>query len=254
MDDATRYLARRWQALGDAGAVFCRPWTDVDAPEARSRLDPERRLGDLEGQDVLCLAGGGGQQSVGFALLGANVTVLDLDEGQLRRDRDETERRHLDIATHQGDMRDLPFRADAFDVVWHPYSINFVPEVDRVIDEVTRVLRPGGTYVMMTANPFAAGIGTEDWNGEGYVLRRPYVDGTVYGYRDESWVADAGAPIPQPREHLHRLSTLVRLLADAGFTLLWVDEESGHGDGAPGSWDHLRSVVPPWLTFWSVLR
>ena len=37
--------------------------------------------------DVLCLAAGGGQQSVAFALLGANVTVFDLSETQLEHDR-----------------------------------------------------------------------------------------------------------------------------------------------------------------------
>ena len=35
---------------------------------------------------VLCLACGGGQQSVALALLNANVTVFDLSEGQLDRD------------------------------------------------------------------------------------------------------------------------------------------------------------------------
>jgi ubiquinone/menaquinone biosynthesis C-methylase UbiE len=254
MDDVARYLEARWKALGDARAVYCRPWTDIDATTARSRLDPEHRLGDLEGKDVLCLAGGGGQQSVAFAVLGANVTVLDLDEAQLRRDREVADRRHLAIVTQRGDMRDLPFEAASFDVVWHVYSINFVPQIDRVIAGVARVLRPGGMYVFNTANPFAIGIGTHDWNGDGYVLRHPYVDGAVYEYRDEAWVADTSTEVLPPQDYLHSLGTIVRLLADEGFMLVRVDEETGPGDGVPGSWDHLRATIPPWLTFWSVLR
>jgi SAM-dependent methyltransferase len=254
MDDVARYLQARWKALGEVDAVFCRPWTDIDARTARSRLDPHDRLGNLVGKDVLCLAGGGGQQSIAFALLGANVTVLDLDPGQLRRDEKLAQERGLDIATQQGDMRDLPFAADVFDVVWQPYSINFAPEIDRVIAEVARVSRPRARYTLMVANPFAVGIGTADWTGEGYVVKRPYADSAVVEYRDEDWVHDGDAEVPAPRDHLHSLSTIVGLLADAGFRIWRVDEATGRGNGGPGSWDHLRSIIPPWLTFWAVLE
>jgi ubiquinone/menaquinone biosynthesis C-methylase UbiE len=254
MDDAARYLATRWKALGEADAVFGRPWTDIDAATARSRLDPEHRLGDLNGKDVLCLAGGGGQQSIGFAVLGADVTVLDFDERQLRQDWEVSVARRHPIATCRGDMRSLPFDAESFDVVWQPYSMNFVREADRVIDEVARVSRRDATYVLMMANPFAVGIGTIDWNGEGYVLKRPYVDGAVHEYRDEEWVSSGDAHVPAPRDYVHRLGTIVRHLADVGFVIVRVDEAVGRTDAPPGSWEHLCSIIPPWVTFWSELR
>ena len=44
-------------------------------------------------------------------------------------------------------MRDLSRFADnSFDLVWQPYSINFVPDAPQVIAEVGRVLHPGGFY------------------------------------------------------------------------------------------------------------
>jgi 2-polyprenyl-3-methyl-5-hydroxy-6-metoxy-1,4-benzoquinol methylase len=55
-------------------------------------LDPEGRLGDVASKDALCLACSGGKQSSAFALLEANVTVFDLSEPQLNRDREETAR------------------------------------------------------------------------------------------------------------------------------------------------------------------
>jgi 2-polyprenyl-3-methyl-5-hydroxy-6-metoxy-1,4-benzoquinol methylase len=57
-------------------------------------------------KDVLCLACGGGQQSIAFALLEANVTVFDLSEAQLNRDR-EAAHFGVDIKILQGDIRDL---------------------------------------------------------------------------------------------------------------------------------------------------
>jgi SAM-dependent methyltransferase len=254
MDATARYLSRRWKALGDADAVFCRPWTEIDEPTARSRIDPAGRLGDLGSKDVLCLASGGGQQSIAFAILGARVTVLDLDEGQLERDRNVARGRGIEITTRRGDMRELPFEDDSFDVVWQPYSINFVPEIDRVIDEVARVLRLKGAYVLMTTNPFALGLGTRDWNGEGFVVRRPYIDGASYEFTDEDWVAEGIEEVPPPREYLHTLGGIVHQLTVAGFRIRSLDEATGSTAADPGSWEHLKATVPPWLTFWCTLE
>ncbi len=67
MDEIAQYHIKRWKALAEANALFTRPFFDLTAAEAPGRLDPEGRLGDLAGKNVLCLAGGGGRQS---ALLG----------------------------------------------------------------------------------------------------------------------------------------------------------------------------------------
>ena len=52
----------------------------LDEQSARAYVDSAGLLGDLHDREVLCLAGGGGQQSAAFANLGARVTVLDLTE------------------------------------------------------------------------------------------------------------------------------------------------------------------------------
>src|SRR5690606_8943267 len=88
-DEIHRYNKDRWEALVEKDALFTRPMLDLDAAKAEEYLGLER-LGlprDLKGRKVLCLAGGGGQQSAAFALLGSRVTVLDLSAGQLSRDR-----------------------------------------------------------------------------------------------------------------------------------------------------------------------
>jgi 2-polyprenyl-3-methyl-5-hydroxy-6-metoxy-1,4-benzoquinol methylase len=88
MDELAKYNIERWKALVEADAVFTRPALDLDPRLAQAQLDPENRLGNVAGKDVLCLACGGGQQSIAFALLEANVTVYDLSEAQLQRDRE----------------------------------------------------------------------------------------------------------------------------------------------------------------------
>ena len=55
---------------------------------------------------MLCLACGGGHQSIAFALLDANVTVFDLSEDQLNRDREAATRFNVDVKIVQGDALD----------------------------------------------------------------------------------------------------------------------------------------------------
>src|SRR5439155_18933175 len=97
----------RWNALAASHALFTRPDLKLDATSARHKLDPEGRLGELTGRRVLCLASGGGQQSVAFALLGAQVTVFDVSEEQLLRDQKAAAYYQFYIETVLGDMRDL---------------------------------------------------------------------------------------------------------------------------------------------------
>jgi 2-polyprenyl-3-methyl-5-hydroxy-6-metoxy-1,4-benzoquinol methylase len=85
MDEIAHYNIERWKALTQTNALFTRPYLNLDADAARQKLDPDGHLGEITGKAVLCLAGGGGQQSAAFALLGATVTVVDLSEEQLHR-------------------------------------------------------------------------------------------------------------------------------------------------------------------------
>src|SRR5919199_5451969 len=129
MDELAQYNIERWKALVEANAVFTRPALYLDPSLAQAEIDPERRLGTVVGKDVLCLACGGGQQSVAFALLGAKVTVFDLSAAQLDRDRVAAAQVGVEINIRQGDMRDLScFEAARFDLVYHAYSLGFVPK------------------------------------------------------------------------------------------------------------------------------
>ena len=255
MDQIAQYNLTRWNALVNANALFTRPALDLDDDSARTRIDPEGRLGDLQGKDVLCLASGGGQQSVAFALLGATVTVFDLSDGQLGRDQEAAAHYQVAIRTVQGDMRDLSALADAsFALVWQPYSINFVPEVEVVFREVSRVLRQGGQYYFSCANPLASGLGPADWNGVGYLLKHPYQAGAEVSYPDQEWVHQSPEAIPPPREFRHTLSTVVNGLIEAGFVLQHLsDTRDFYPDpnAEPGTWDHFTAFAPPWLCFWA---
>lgn len=255
-DEVARHSRARWTAMARAGALFTRPFQALTAADARAWIDPDARLSDISGQRVLCVASGGGRQSACFGLLGAEVTVLDLAEEVLRGHRVVAEHYGIPLRIEQGDMRDLSrFGPAAFDLVYQPYSINFVPDARAVFREVARVLCPGGRYVVMCANPYALGIGGSDWTGEGYLLQHPYVDGAVQQYADEPWVYPQGsvpAAIPAGRQYRHTLATMINGLAEHGLIIDHLMEETRPIAGTmPGDWDHLVATIPPWLTLWT---
>ena len=260
MDELAKFNRERWNALVKAGVAYSRPLLDLTAEKARMWIDNEGLLGDVAGQRVLCLANGGGQQSACFALLGAQVTVLDLSDAQLQRDREAAAHYGLQIETVQGDMRDLScFEAGSFDLVAHWYSINFVPDPRQVFAQVARVIKPGGIYKMQCSNPHRFSLNdVNSWNGKGHELIRPYGDGEVM-FEDVNWdVYDAQGNMQRavgPREFAHTWSTLMNGLAEHGFVITHFNEYiKPDVNPEPGSWAHLTQVLPPFISFWTVYR
>jgi len=164
MVDVRTYNRDAWDSEVEKG----NPWTRPVAPEeiAAARAGkwsllltptipvPASWFPPLGGAAVLCLASGGGQQGPLLAAAGAVVTVLDNSPRQLAQDRLVAERDGLELTTVEGDMANLSaFAEGAFDLIFHPVSNLFVPDVRPVWRECYRVLRPGGTLLAGFSNP-----------------------------------------------------------------------------------------------------
>jgi SAM-dependent methyltransferase len=100
--------------------------------------------GDLRGQRVLDVAGGDGYWAAQARRRGAWAVALDLAEGKLRRGQT------LSVAPGlvRGDALRLPFPDGSFDRVMSICAIEHFADGGRALDEMARVLRPGGELVM----------------------------------------------------------------------------------------------------------
>jgi SAM-dependent methyltransferase len=190
-------------------------------------------------------------------LLGAKVTVLDLSDVQLERDRQGAAHHGLSVTTIHGDMRDLSiFSDETYDVVWQVYSVNFVPTVESVFREVRRVLKPGGIYFVQFANPFVQAIDEDAWDGRPYPLSGFYVDGEDLAERFPHWDVDqpdgSKVKLASPHEFGHPLSNVLNTLAKDGCIFLGLWEWMRHDENpTPGTWAHFTQIAPPYIsTFW----
>ena len=262
LDEVAQFNKARWEELAAAQLQYARPWLDLDVVSARRRIDPRGRFGDLHNKRVLCLGSGGGQQSAAFALLGAETTVLDLTENQLVGDRLVAEHYGFAVHTAQGDMRDLTrFNENEFDLVYHGYSINFVPDPIAVFRQVARVLKPDSAYFLQWHNPFSQGVDDESWDGTGYRISRPYRDEEIPAdnFAEENWTFEDADGNPRsvegPREFRHTLSTMINGLVQHGFQIVECQEETtDEKKPEPGSWEHYKQVTAWILNLWTVYR
>lgn len=162
--DILSYNRKAWNQEVENG----NPWTIPVSPEiiSAARQDewrlvltptkpvPQNWYPEIKGSRVLCLASGGGQQGPVLAAAGAIVTVLDNSPLQLAQDRLVAQREGLDIDLQQGDMADLSrFSEATFDMIFHPVSNLFVPDINPVWQEAYRVLKPGGVLLSGFINP-----------------------------------------------------------------------------------------------------
>ncbi len=87
---------------------------------------------------------GGFAARIAAALPGVRLTAID----QSPRFVELTRARGIDARL--GDVQDLPFGDEAFDVVAALWMLYHVPDVSRALAEIRRVLRPGGLFVAVT--------------------------------------------------------------------------------------------------------
>jgi SAM-dependent methyltransferase len=173
----------------------------------------------LVGTPVLCLASGGGQQGPLLAAAGAEVIVFDNSPRQLEQDRFAAKREGLKLRTVEGDAADLDVFGDAeFDLIFHPCSNCFMPQIRPVWRECFRVLRPGGVLLAGFCNPVRYVFDDERMDAGSLEVRHaiPYSDLCDLSDDDrQRLILDK----MEPFEFGHTLEDQIGGQLDAGFVL-----------------------------------
>jgi SAM-dependent methyltransferase len=140
----------------DDPALVAREYASEDRLRARQRLyrdvsgenAPEvlwRVLAELRPRTVLEVGGGPGELAERMRVeLGASVSFIDISPRMVELAR----ARGVDALV--GDVQKLPFADASFDTAGAAWMLYHVPDLDRGLAELARVLQPGGSLVAVT--------------------------------------------------------------------------------------------------------
>jgi len=123
-----------WNAVSEGYEAVFGPLT---AQSVDATLDA---AGVIGGCDVLDVCTGHGVLALAATERGAKVSAVDFSEPMVAA----ACRNVPSMDCRQGDAQDLPYPDNTFDAVVCGYGILHVPEPDRALAEMRRVLRPGG--------------------------------------------------------------------------------------------------------------
>jgi SAM-dependent methyltransferase len=230
---AEEYYREHGPFLGDDRFV----WGPEGLDEADAGL-----LGPVAGRHVLEVGCGAAQCSRWLARQGARVVGLDLSGGMLGRGRALAARPAAPRVAGlvQADARRLPFAAGSFEIACSAYgALPFVADGGTVMQEVARVLRPGGRWVFALSHPIRWAF-PDDAGPAGLTATRSYFDRTPY-------VEDSADGTVLYAEHHATLGDRVRQLTAAGLRLIDLVEPTwpaGH-EQIWGGWSPLRGRMLP---------
>lgn len=215
------------------------------APDAPGGNHPEI-LDSVEGKDYVELGCGGGQGSVGTAELGAETVVgVDFSGEQLRHARRLRDFYGVDAQFVAGDVTDLPFADDRFDVASSEAVLQMVERLDRALREARRVLRDGGVFVLSVPHPLFENLDADAGTFEGdYFDRGPREITIDEDYESEMVVFD------------RTVADLHNALVDAGFEVRRLVEHRRHeareNDPSESDLPEILWDIPESVRFWTV--
>ena len=139
----------------DAAAAWWsddRRWVRTLKNMVPGRLSWFDGLVDWRGADVLDLGCAGGFMAEALARRGAKVTGIDPAAKAIEAARAHAAGEGLDIRYDVGTGEDMPYPDAAFDVAVCVDVLEHVADLDRVLAQTFRVLRPGGRFLFDTIN------------------------------------------------------------------------------------------------------
>lgn len=101
-----------------------------------------------KGKKVLDAGAGTGRLSLKLADTGADVSALDISPAML----EILKSKNGNIETVEGDMENMPFENETFDMVFSSLAMVHLKKIDRFMDECYRVLKDDGKFILVNVH------------------------------------------------------------------------------------------------------
>jgi SAM-dependent methyltransferase len=190
----------------------------------------------VAGRDVMHLQSHIGCDSITMARQGARVTSVDFSPTALKRLRDLASQCGVEVTTVQSDSRHLPHDLDSsFDLVYATIGVLcWIDNLDLWMGGVARVLRPGGTLVLVELHPLLTMIDSVD----PLVLDFPYTFDGGHVFSGTGSYANRDADLTWTTTlYAHSVAEVVMAATNAGLQLNYLEEHTERGIDPRGMQD-----------------
>lgn len=151
----------------------------------------EMPLNELKGKRVLEIGPGAGAHSALFSKYGASMVSIDITpERVMATGRKLALIEGGEGRAYQADAENLPFRDNSFDIVYSNGVLHHSEDTKACIDEVYRVLRPGGKTVLMLYSRHSSIYWLQ-------VLPRAIMTGEFFRWPEAQWIGRLTEGKPQ---------------------------------------------------------
>ena len=148
-----------------------RTW-DLYAPIYKQAMKADQKIYDfmygripavIRDKEVLELATGPGLLAKHVAPAAKRMIATDYSDGMIAEAKKGECPENLTF--EKADAMQLPYRDDSFDVVLIANALHIVPDPEKVLSEIDRVLRPGGLLIAPNFVEHKGTLGSRIWSG-----------------------------------------------------------------------------------------
>lgn len=188
------------------------------------RKDTMNRMNVQTDQHALDLCCGTGDWTIALAeVVGPNgkVVGLDFSKNMLKVGQEKVEQKELkQVELIHGNAMDLPFEENSFDYVTIGFGLRNVPDYLQVLQEMYRVLKPGGKAVCLeTSQPTAIGFKQAYYFYFKHIMPR-LGKMLAKSYDEYAWLHESAKDFPGRNE-------LKEMFLEAGFNKVDVKSYTG---------------------------
>lgn len=180
-------------------------------------------LGDLREKSLIDIGCGPGVYSVEFAKRGANVFSLDISRKMLDKAKDNSKVANKKLILQKADAHLLPHRDDSFNIAVLILTILN----SKIVEEVARVLEPGGLFLFSDTHPIIESKGS--WESNDVGAGRIVEDYFIQGKREWRIEPDLKRVITL-RYYTRTIEQCVNMITGAGFKILRIAEPTPRKD------------------------
>lgn len=159
---ARKEAQKQWNALacgelpGDKTAVGYYDAVEADRFAQQAWTRDYFRYDQFAGKKVLEIGVGQGTDLMQFAKAGAECHGIDITQNHLSLTQMNFNLRGKKVDLREADATKIPFPDNTFDAVYSFGVMHHIPEIDAVLSEVRRVLKPGGKVMIALYHKWSA--------------------------------------------------------------------------------------------------